>query len=456
MAARKHSDIRGGLVASTWEGAFAQAFITLTSGIFLVKFTGRIGGGDVVLGLMAAVPFLAWAVQLFTGWLYERVGNGRRGVTEWTLVVSRVIWLLPAALALGWLPEGLDMVVFFGVLAASALLATAGAHGWWWWMSDLVPAPVRGRYFGVRNAVMAAVAILVGYSGGLALDALEGKRDGLGFATVYGAAAVAGVFAWLAIRRQHHPSVMSHGPRVPFRVLWKETWSKPEHMRVFAFFTPWNAALGIAVPFWAQYMSVDLGMSSAAIAAQGTVGALVSVLLLPAWGRVIDRVGTRPVLLVNAAGICLLPFLWLLARPGFRAPVWIDAVWVGVVWTGFNLTALNVPLAIAPKRGGALFLGVFTALNGLAMGASCIAGGFIAAAMGPGPHDVLGMRLATYQVMFLATGVLRLMVLPLAFRLPDPRAKSLVFLVAMVSTAVRQRLNTGWVLVSAPWRRRGG
>jgi hypothetical protein len=53
-----------------------------------------------------------------------------------------------------------------------------------------------------------------------------------------------------------------------------------------------------------------------------------------------------------------------------------------------------------------------------------------------------------------SSGVLRVVALPLAWRLPDPRAKSLVFLVTLVGTSVRQRLNTGWLLLSAPWRRR--
>jgi hypothetical protein len=49
--------------------------------------------------------------------------------------------------------------------------------------------------------------------------------------------------------------------------------------------------------------------------------------------------------------------------------------------------------------------------------------------------------------------VLRLAAVPLAFRLPEPKAKSLVFLVSLLGTAVRQRLNLGWTVVSAPWRR---
>jgi MFS family permease len=321
-------------------------------------------------------------------------------------------------------------------------------------MSDLVPRAIRGRYFGRRSAVAAIVAIVVGYGGGLALDALEAWRRGVGFAAVYAGAALAGLCAYVAMRRQHHPSPR-RGPDVPLRTLWREVWAKPDHRRIFVGFAAWNAALGVAVPFWAKYMARDLGMSTADIVAQGTVGSLVGVALLPAWGRVIDRVGTRPVLLANAVCIAGIPFLWLFARPGSLLPVWIDAFAVGVFWTGFNLTALNVPIAAAPKRGGFVFLGVFTALNGLAMGVACIVGGVAAQALGPGPHEVLGVRLATYQVVFLASGVLRVAALPLAWRLPDPKARSVVFLVSIMGTAVRQRLNTGWLFLTAPWRRRG-
>src|SRR5262245_36810133 len=452
--ARVRSDVRGGMVASTWEGAFAQAFVTLTSGIFLVKFTGRLGGGDVVLGALAAIPFLAWSAQLATGGLFERAGAARRGITAWTLLLSRAVWLVPAALALGWGPPGADLALYLTVLGVSAILATVGAHGWYAWMMDLVPTAVRGRYFGVRSAVAAVVAIVVGYAGGRALDAIEAHHGGLGFATVYAAAALAGGFAWVAMRAQHHPTPERHAGDVPVRTLWREVWEKPEHRRIFAAFTAWDAALGVAVPFWAKYMETGLGMSTADIVAQGTVGSLVGVALLPAWGRVIDRVGTRPVLLANAICIAAIPFLWLFARPGNLVPVWIDAFAVGVFWTGFNLTALAAPLAAAPGRGRAGVLGTFTALHGLAMGVACIAGGFAADALGPGPHEVLGVSLATYQVMFLASGVLRLAALPLAWRLPDPRAKSLAFLVTLVGTSVRQRLHTGWLLLSAPWRRR--
>jgi len=448
-----HSPTRRGLVASTWEGSFAQAFISWTSGVFIVKFATKLGVDDVMLSVVASIPVLAAAAQVVTAWVYERAGDGRRRITIGSLLAARVLWLVPAALALGWLGERDHVAIFVAVVTLSSLLTTTGVHGWQSWMSDLVPGPVRGRYFGVRGAVCAIVALVVGYGGGRALDVLEARRSGAGFAAVYGAAAVAGVLAFVAMRAQTHPPVRGEGRHVPFALLWREIWGRPDFRRVFVFFTAWNVGLGVAMPFWAKYMDVGLSMSSDAIAVQGALGAVVGIALSAAWGRLIDAVGTRPVLLVNAISIACIPFIWLAASPDRVWPVWVDCVAVGVFWTGFNLTALSVPLSLAPARGGAVFLGVLAALSGVAMGASALAGGFVSRAIGPGPHDVLGMRLHGYQVMFLASGVLRLCAVPLAFRLPEPRARSLRFLVGFVGLAMRQRLSVGWSALTAPWRR---
>src|SRR6188508_1407167 len=97
---RTPSKIRSGLVAATWEGAFAQAFVTWTSGIFLVKFALRLGASDATLGLLAALPFLAQTVQVATAALLERGHQRRRAFTANTLLAARLLWLVPAGAAL--------------------------------------------------------------------------------------------------------------------------------------------------------------------------------------------------------------------------------------------------------------------------------------------------------------------------------------------------------------------
>ena len=193
MRHRPPSDVRRGLIASTWEGAFAQAFILWTGGVFLVDFGRRLGADEGMLGVLASLPFLAQAVQLLTAGLYERAGAARAAITRRTLLAARLLWVVPAGLAL-WGPrdEG-ALTLYLTVVFVSALLSTTGAHGWTSWMADLVPRRVRGRYFGFRSAVATTVAIAAGVGGGWLLDVLEARRGGLGFATVLVLAALAGL-----------------------------------------------------------------------------------------------------------------------------------------------------------------------------------------------------------------------------------------------------------------------
>src|SRR5687767_14138151 len=129
-APRPASDVRRGLVASTWEGAFAQAFITWTSGVFLVDFARRLGGDAVVLGVLAALPFLAQTAQVGTAWVYERAGVGRAAITRRTLLAARLLWLAPAALAFVAAPDGWLLAIYLAIVGVSSLLSTAGVHGW--------------------------------------------------------------------------------------------------------------------------------------------------------------------------------------------------------------------------------------------------------------------------------------------------------------------------------------
>src|SRR5205814_1313837 len=146
-----------------------------------------------------------------------------------------LLWLVPAGVAAAQAFGSGGIFVFGLVVAASSLLATAGAHGWISWMTDLVPVAVRGRYFGFRGAVAAVVAVAVAYGGGTLLDAVDRRRDGLGWTVVYGLAALAGFLAWIAIRLQHHPAPRPRAGAEPFARLWRDIWASRPNRRVFAF-----------------------------------------------------------------------------------------------------------------------------------------------------------------------------------------------------------------------------
>src|SRR5439155_26523220 len=172
--------VRSGVVASTWEGAFAQAFITWTTGWFLIAFGRRLGADALLLGVLAALPVLAQVVQLASAYLLETAATVRRSFTTRVLLAARLLWLVPAALALSGATDRTALATYLVVVFVSAALHMSGAHGWQSWMRDLVPFSIRGRYFGFRSAVASVVALGVGIGGGRVVELLEAKRGGAG------------------------------------------------------------------------------------------------------------------------------------------------------------------------------------------------------------------------------------------------------------------------------------
>src|SRR5262245_60121574 len=144
MPWRSPSDVRRGLAASVWEGAFAQAFITWTTGYLLMDFGRRLGADDLMLGVLAALPVLAQVAQLWSAYLLESEPGRRKALTTWTLVVARGLWVVPAAIAFAGRTDGAALALYLVVVFVSNVLLTAGAHGWQSWMRDLVPFSIRG------------------------------------------------------------------------------------------------------------------------------------------------------------------------------------------------------------------------------------------------------------------------------------------------------------------------
>jgi hypothetical protein len=54
--------------------------------------------------------------------------------------------------------------LFVGAIFAGNALTQAGGAAWLSWMSDLIPIERRGRYFGIRNAVIGVIGMAAGFA----------------------------------------------------------------------------------------------------------------------------------------------------------------------------------------------------------------------------------------------------------------------------------------------------
>jgi MFS family permease len=220
--------------------------------------------------------------------------------------------------------------------------------------------------------------------------------------------------------RQHDPVLASDGPPpslaralAPFR--------DPAVRGLLKYVVSWNLAVGVAGSFFALHMLKNLRMGFALVALHGATLAVARVLAAPLWGRLIDRLGARPVLIACAFGVSAVPLIWLFPTPSFLWPLALDAVTAGVMWGGHNLAMFVLPLTATPKRGRPYYIAAIATAGGFTFSIATACAGALAQHL-PEQAMVLGHPFHGLQLLFTVSAVLRFGAAFSAFKINEPAA----------------------------------
>jgi hypothetical protein len=232
-----------------------------------------------------------------------------------------------------------------------------------------------------------------------------------------------GVVTTLLMLRQHDPRPERTRVDLSFeRVLMPLR--DPEMRGLLVYLAAWNAAVGLAGSFFSLHMLRNLKMGFTLIALHATAMASVRMLLAPSWGKLIDRLGARPVLLTCSFGICAVPFIWLWPTPHNLWPLALDVVITGSLWCGHSLATFNLPLALAPRAQRPFYLAAFSTVSGVSYSLATLAGGALAQWL-PDESVLFGHTLYDLQLVFVLSGLLRLAATCLGFGIREPAARDL-------------------------------
>jgi MFS family permease len=416
----KEGTLRRSLRLSTAEGIVAELVGACANGGALTAWALYLGLAPVLVGLLGALPFAAQLVQIPSAWLTHVHGSRRTAL--WTIGVARQLPLVLAALP--WLPlsEAEQRAVLLAVAAAISLLGVAGNNAWTTWMSEMVPDRIRGRYFGRRTAFCALGSTLGALGAGLALDQ---ARPGAGAGAVLSLLAVAscalGALTVALLARQDDRRLHS-GASQPTLADAVRPWTEPIARRALTFHVAWAAAGGVAAAFYPIHMIANLRMGFARMALYNGAIAAARIVAAPLWGRALDRVGARPVLVACCFGLCLSPLLWVFPREGLLWPLAIDAPLCGVLLAGQALASFSLPMNLSSPGTRSFHLAAFAAAGGLATGIASAVGGALAHVL-PAQLGILGQTIGAAQMLFLLGAALRLCAAGLALRIVEPGAR---------------------------------
>ena len=443
------AQLRPTLQAALFEGASAEVFAACAGGGVLTAWALHLGASPLVIGLLGALPVACNVLNLPAAWLTHIVGRKRLAVAA--VAASRLVYLPLIAFPFLSLADATRLQLFIALVAVASVLAVIGNNAWIAWMGDLVPAPVRGRFFGRRTMLLTLAGATSSLGAGLVLDALSPRGwKGETLAGLAAVASLAGLVSIWLLRRQHEPppatTSAEHGGWAALAACLGDRAARPFLWYQLA----WHAAVASVAGFISFHMLVNLRMGFALVATHGVAVAVVRIVAAPLWGRAVDRLGARPVLVLCSFGVAAVPAIWMLPTPERLWPIALEALLAGVLWGGHGIASVDLSIALAPRGGRPFYLAAFATAGGLGFAAASILAGLLASFL-PAQFPLFGASWTAIHVLLLISALTRAAAALLALRIQERNARGVPELLRTLAGDLPKTMTVKRLPVPKPW-----
>lgn len=375
------ADLERGKNALVQDAAWATLAGALYGGVILVGFALELGASASIIGLLAAIPFLAQLSQIGAMMLVERVRQ-RRKITVLSVSVSRA--LIVGLALIPFLPAGpAQLTALVGAQVMIALLGSIAGCALNSWLHQIVPRDTLGALFSRRlfwSTVLAAIGAL---SAGYLVQHWPGTEKTHAYSIAFVFAGAAGFVSSHFLTRVPEPMMPPASGRVPLLELLGRPFRDADFRSVIVFMASWNLASNIAAPFITVYLLRQMGYEIGTVTTLWMVGQVATALTLYLWGRLSDRLSNKAILSVALpayfAGLIGLAFTALPAPHALTLPLlYLIHVVMGAASGGIGLATGNLGLKLAPQGQGTSYLTAVGLSGSLAAGVAALAGGGLA------------------------------------------------------------------------------
>lgn len=374
-------DLERGKNALVRDAAWATLAGALYGGVILVGFAVELGASASIIGLLAAIPFLAQLSQIAAVALVEQVRQ-RRKITVLAVTASRTL-ILGLAL-IPFLPERpLQLGVLVAAQVAIALLGSIAGCSLNSWLHQLVPRESLGALFSKRLFWSTVLSSLGALSAGYLVQQWPGVDKTQAYSLAFVAAGAAGFISTHYLARVPEPMMAPGGVRTPLLELLRAPFQDAEFRTVIIFMASWNLASNIAAPFITVYLLRQMGYEIGTVTTLWMVGQVATALTLYLWGRLSDRLSNKAILRVALpayfASLVALAFAALPGPHALTLPLlYVIHVFMGTASGGIGLATGNLGLKLAPQGRGTAYLTAVGLSGSLAAGVAALAGGALA------------------------------------------------------------------------------
>ena len=404
-ADRSKSKIRRSLKASTLDGAFSSAFESIVKGVLISNFLLGLGAGALEVGLLSSIPMMAHLLQPLGAYFSEKT-TSRHLYCLWIFGIARLLWLLPA-LGIFWFSQGQMTahgltLLTMAVLALSTVLEAAGCAAWMSWMAVLVPVRLRGRYFSWRRSLSSLSALLTIPIGGWLVShwmgsEIEGYGVVLVLAVIIGIVSLGFQFQMSDVNPQQTDSEVTEHELISAEPVEESTSGLEQaslslqeknisgdrnFSTLLLFLGLWSFGVNLSAPFFNFYLldTLNLDVQWVTVYSGLIYGAFFLTIVL--WGRLADRVGNRPILIINCVLAATLPLLWLYTDSGVLSICLVLPLlhlMQGSTFAALDLCLANIQMELAPVGKQSSHFAIAAAVMGITGAVGATSGSFLAA-----------------------------------------------------------------------------
>jgi len=246
-----------------------------------------------------------------------------------------ILFLIVAAYCL---PQTAVLLIIIGY----ALYGSFGAvtiSPWGSWMADLLPESGRGRFYARRNQILTVIATATFMFGGLFLDKVE--HFGLnGYVILFILALICRIFGYKTVSHQYEPKYKQEHTNNSY-TFWEFLSGKIEPT-----FTKYIFALSLlyfannlSAPFFSVIMLNEFKYSMVDYTSVRMGSTLASLIMLPFWGRWIDRLGSFKAIKMISIGLPFFYIFWIFFDKLFI--LMLVGVYTGTLLSGLEVSFWN-------------------------------------------------------------------------------------------------------------------
>lgn len=405
----KERGMHYGLYAATYGIIYYFAF----NDNLLTLFVKRLGASNTQLGTLLSVMNLFAIAQVFVAGMVEKRGKKIFITRSWHVINVLSLGFMALPLLAESPHYGPQYAVrgLMALIVPLALMWQVAAVGWAPLLYDVVPGEVQGRYYAKMRTVWQIASVLFL----LAINVFIAGQEHVPYwryQVIFAVGIIASFARIWTTQRMPELSPVKHAEEPSLLRMLR----MPLGDRTFRRYLLFTVLLAVALAISDRYAVVFLKSEalkytdSRALFASTTMFFVGSAGSMFVWGPLADRVGARPLLIINLLGMGMARFLWFFALTP-AGPFVIPAMFLmlGVFSAGFNLANTKYLFTICPRNFGKTTYVMVAAVASTLVGSGVI---FLGGRMIDGLAGYHGLLIRygvdEYRLLFVASGVMAL------------------------------------------------